>query len=210
MKLLRTVILPVFLLMVTATAAAAQGFRLTPFVGYRLFGSMTDFYGEEISVDDAMSYGFFATFMRSPLSGFEFGFSRQDSEATLSAPFQGRQTVDVKLNQWSLGAHRELPRPASAVAPFAGGYLGLSHLSSSDGDESVTRFMLGVGGGANVMPGAGRIGLRLEARTYITFAGSSGATVGCGTGGCGVGFGSQAFFQMDLLAGLNVALGARR
>ena len=191
-------------------AAYAQGFQLTPFVGYRVFGSLTDYTGTTIEVNDAMSYGGFATFMPQPGLGIEFGFSRQDSEATLSAPFLGVDRFDVKVNQWSLGAHREITRPGSNVRPFAGGFLGVTHMSSSDGDGSATKFMLGGGLGIKVMSTTGRVGLRLDARGYFTFAGGGGASVGCGTGGCSFGFGSQAFFQMDLLGGLVIGLGGRR
>jgi hypothetical protein len=210
MVLVRKAILVIALLLLSAPAVHAQQFQLTPVIGYRFFGSLTDWTGTNISVNDAMSFGGFATFMASPTTGFEFGYVRQDTDATLSRPFNGRERYDVKVDYWSLGSVRQIPRPGSNVTPFVSGFLGLSRMSSSDGDDSINKFLLGGGGGAKISPPSAPVGLRLEARGYFTLAGGGGASVGCGTGGCGFGFSGNAFFQLDLLAGLTINLGGRR
>jgi hypothetical protein len=196
--------------LVPATAQA-QGVQLTPFGGGRFFGGLTDSRGTDVDVDDSFSFGGFLTFMQSPAMGFELGYSRQDSDVTLSRPFDGRQRYDVKVDQWTFGVQRHFPRPRQALTPFAGGLLGLTHMYSSDGDESETKFMLGASGGAKFLRPESLLGLRLEARGYFTFVGGGGAGIGCGFGGCSFGFSSDAFFQLDLVAGviLNFPRGGR-
>jgi hypothetical protein len=189
--------------------AQAQNIQLTPFAGGRFFGSLTDYTGTGIDVDDSWSYGGFLTFMQGPAMGYELGYSRQDSDVTLSRPFEGRSRYDVKVDQWTFGVQRHFPRPGQALTPFGGGLLGLTHMYSSDGDESETKFMLGASGGAKFLRPESLLGLRLEARGYFTFAGGGGAGIGCGFGGCSLGFSSQAFFQMDLIAGVILNFGGR-
>ncbi|HSM06572.1 MAG TPA: hypothetical protein VK858_18255, partial [Longimicrobiales bacterium] len=121
-----------FLALGSAAPVVAQNVQLTPFVGGRFFGGLTDYYGNSIDVDDAMSFGGFLTFMQTPAMGFEFGYSRQDTDATLSQPFQGRERVDVSVDQWTLGVQRHFPRPNQALTPFGGGLVGLTHLSAPD------------------------------------------------------------------------------
>lgn len=188
---------------------AAQGFQVTPFAGGRFFGGLSDYTGASIDVNDSWSYGGFLTFMQTPAMGFELGYSRQDSDALLSRPFQGRERYDIKVDQWTFGVQRHFPRPRQALTPFGGGLLGLTHMYSSDGDESETKFMLGASGGAKFLPPESLLGLRLEARGYFTFAGGGGAGIGCGFGGCSVGFSSDAFFQLDLVAGVILNFGGR-
>ena len=196
-------------LAVAATSVQAQSIQLTPVVGYRFFGSLQDWTGSKIDVADAMSWGGFVTFMPDRVTGYEFGFSRQDTDARLSVPFAGIESFDVKVDYWSLGGTRHFPRPGSSVVPFANGLLGMGRMSSSDGDDSLTKFMLGAGGGIKFLPPDAALGLRFEARGNFTFAGSGGASVGCGTGGCAFGFGGQAFFQLDLQAGIILRMGDR-
>jgi len=181
--------------------------ELTPFVGWRAFGELTDYTGSHIEADDAMSFGGLLTFAPRPDYGVEFGFSRQDTRVLLSQPFLGVDRFDVNIDQWTLGGRRTLVRPGSNVLPFGSGFVGLSSMSSSDGDNSITKFMIGGGLGARLMAPSRRFGARLEARAYLTFAGGSSATVGCGTGGCAFGYAGQAFFQMDFMGGLTVGLG---
>lgn len=205
---------PVLLILMTVlclapTPVQAQGFQVTPFGGGRFFGGLTDSRGRNVDVDDSWSFGGFLTFMQGPAIGYELGYSRQDSDVTLSQPFEGRQRYDVKVDQWTFGVQRHFPRPGQALTPFGGGLLGLTHMYSSDGDESETKFMLGASGGAKFLQPQAPLGLRLEARGYFTFAGGGGAGIGCGIGGCSFGFSSQAFFQLDLVAGVILNFGGR-
>ena len=206
---------PAFFALVTAQLclaipAAAQQVEITPFVGWRAFGELQDYTGAQVDAEDAMSFGGMLTFTPRPDIGVEFGFSRQDTQVLLSAPFLGIDRFDVNIDQWTLGGRRTIIRPNSNVLPFGSGFLGLSSMSSSDGDESITKFMLGLGLGARVMNPTRRFGLRLETRAYFAFAGDGGASVGCGTGGCAFGYWGQSFFQMDFLGGITVGLGEQR
>jgi len=194
-------------LLCLASPAAAQQLELTPFVGWRAFGELTDYYGSHIEADDAMSFGGLLTFAPTPDYGIEFGFSRQETHVVLSQPFLGLDRFDVNIDQWTLGGRRTIVRPGSNVLPFGTGFVGLSSMASSDGDDSITKFMIGGGLGTRLMAPSGRFGARLEARAYLTFAGGSSATVGCGTGGCGFGYAGQAFFQMDFMGGVTIGLG---
>ena len=196
----------------TSTAnAGAQQVAVTPFVGYRVFGSLTDFTGATADVDAALSYGGMLTYFLQPNTGIEFAYSHQDTDVTLTQPFGGRSRADLKLDEWMIGGHRELVRPYSKVRPYVGAFLGLTRAYSSDGDGSDTRFMVGPDGGVRFSFGeGGRVGANLGARGYFTFAGDGSGSIFCGVGGCAVGFGSSVFFQMDLIAGLSVALGGGR
>lgn len=190
------------MLCVAPTAVEAQAFQITPFAGGRFFGGLTDYTGTSIDVDDSFSFGGFLTFMQGQDIGYELGYSRQDSDLRLSRPFGGRERYDVKVDHWTFGVQRHFPRPGQAVTPFGGGLLGLTHMYSSDGNESETKFMLGASGGAKLLRPQAPLGLRVEARGYFTFAGGGGAGIGCGPGGCSFGFSGDAFFQLDLIAGV--------
>ncbi|MEJ2539947.1 MAG: hypothetical protein P8188_08260 [Gemmatimonadota bacterium] len=205
-------VVAVLLTVIPAVPVHAQGVQITPFAGGRFFGGLRDYTGASIDVDASVSFGGFLTFMQSPDMGFELGYSRQDSDLNLSVPFEGRERFDVKVDQWAFGVQRHFPRTGEALTPFAGGLVGLTHMSSSDGDESQTKFMLGASGGAKFLRPQSLLGLRLEGRGYFTFAGGGGAGIGCGFGGCSFGFSSDAFFQLDLIAGviLNFGRGSRR
>ena len=189
-------------LCVAPAPSQAQSIQLTPFAGGRFFGGLTDYTGTSVDVDDAFSFGGFVTLMQNPAIGFELGYSRQDTDLRYSRPFEGQERFDVKVVQWTFGVQRHLPRPGQAITPFGSGLIGLTHFSSSDSRQSETKFMLGASGGAKFLRPESLLGLRVEARGYFTFAGGGGAAIGCGIGGCGFGFSSDAFFQLDLLAGV--------
>ena len=134
---------------------------------------------------------------------------RQDSDVSFTVPFGDRTEGDVKIDQWTLGAHRELPSWGSSTIPFGGAFVGLTRGTSSDGDGSSSRFTLGFQGGVNALPENRPLGLRFESRAYFTLAGQGGAGIGCGVGGCSYGFGSRAFVQVDFLVGIVFAFGDR-
>lgn len=180
----------------------AQSIQLTPFGGGRFFGGLTDYTGTSVDVDDAFSFGGFVTLMQGRELGYELGYSRQDTDLRFSRPFEGQERFDVKVDQWTFAVQRHFPRPGQALTPFGSGLIGLTHFSSADSDQSETKFMLGASGGAKFLRPESLLGLRLEARGYFSFVGGGGAGVGCGIGGCSFGFSSDAFFQLDLVAGI--------
>jgi opacity protein-like surface antigen len=198
-----TITLTLVAAMSLSPAAFAQGFEITPFLGYRLGGSLTDYYsGSSYSLDDSESYGVFVNIDLDPFGEYqlELAWSRQDTTLDISG-FPGNRS-DVTVDYFQVGGLRFFSDD-DTIRPYLVGSLGATHLSPDDSAiGSTTRFSLGLGGGIKIMPSE-HIGLRLEARGLATFV-SSYAAVGCGYPGCGVSWGGSVFWQGDFTAGLVV------
>ena len=83
---------------------------------------------------------------------------------------------------------------------FIGGLFGLSRYAAAD--EVDIRLTIGLSAGAKFFANR-RIGLRIDARGYMTIVSLSGAAV-C-SGGCVVALNVNPAFQADLTAGLIIA-----
>jgi len=127
-------------------------------------------------------------------------FSRESTELALGGgAFEPSGRVRVEVDHLQVGGVHDFS--AGRARPFLAGLVGLTRYAAPDGAE--VRFSAGVGTGAKFFA-TSHIGLRLDARVYITVLGIGGAGV-CGGNGCAIAFRVSPAFQGDLTAGLIVA-----
>jgi hypothetical protein len=185
-------------------AVQAQTIEITPFGGYRVGGSIAEVEGLVVADDDGgPSAGVVVDVLfGSPTDGLkvEGVFSRERAKLKLG----GRSVFDpptyawVTVDQILVGGVQELAD--GRARPFLSGLLGLTRYAAP-GDTEV-RFAVGLGAGAK-FSATRHIGLRLDARGYMTIVSASGSTV-C-AGGCAILFSVNPVFQGDFTAGLIVA-----
>jgi hypothetical protein len=113
--------------------------------------------------------------------------------------FESPTIVRVEVDQIQLGGIQEFGQ--TRVRPFLSGLLGLTRYAAP-GDTEV-RFSVGAGGGVKLFA-TRHLGLRLDARTYVTFVDVNSSGV-CGGYGCLIGFNVSPIWQGDFTAGLIVA-----
>jgi hypothetical protein len=184
--------------------ALAQSVEITPFGGYRVGGSIGEVGGRPVEDDDGgPSAGVIVDVVfGSPIDGLkvEGVFSREEAQLRVNAGLLDPPTyVRVEVDQIQVGGIQELRD--GRVRPFLAGLLGLTRYEVP-GDTEV-RFSIGAGAGAKFFA-TRNIGLRLDARGYMTVVSVGGAGV-CGGFGCAIGFSVSPAFQGDFTAGLIVA-----
>jgi hypothetical protein len=127
-------------------------------------------------------------------------FSRERTTLEVAhGAFDPVTSVRVEVDQLLVGGVQDFDY--GRVRPFLSGLLGITRYGVS-GDNEV-RFTVGVGAGAKFFA-TRNIGLRLDARGYMTIVDLGGAGV-CGGFGCAIAFNVSPVFQGDFTAGLIVA-----
>jgi hypothetical protein len=187
------------------TPAFAGPIELSPMIGYRLGGGVTDFAtGIEFDIKDNWSYGGTIDFNMPGGRFAEVLYSHQPTELKARSPYSGVfESADIDVDYWQLGVGQS-SHANEKVAAYGIGTLGLTHFSAFD--DGTDKFSIGFGGGAKFLPQK-RVGLRLDARGYLSFVGESTAFVGVGPGGGTVTFSSNTLFQADLTAALTFRFG---
>lgn len=185
--------------------AAAQEISLTPFAGFRLGGSMTDYYsGAEYDVSDDWTFGGIVDIGIPGGRAIELLYSHQGTQLTAEGGYTPTfNAVDLDVDLWQVGVMQDTPI-SPTVTGYGVGTLGATSFSLPD--DSSTRFSLGFGGGVKIFP-TKNVGLRLDGRGYITFVDSDAAYVGSGGGGLTVAFAGDALFQAEFLAGVTFRFG---
>ena len=192
-------------LLTVSADAAAQTVEVTPFVGYRVGGGFFSVAAGRVVDDDAApSVGLLVNVgvgMATPGLKLEGLFSREEMRVEVRpySLFESSTIVRVEVDQIQLGGIQEFGQ--TRVRPFVSGLLGLTRYAAA-GDTEV-RFSVGAGGGVKLFA-TRNIGLRLDARTYVTFVDVDGAWV-CGGNRCLIGFDVSPIWQGDFTAGLIVA-----
>lgn len=184
--------------------ARAQTVEITPFGGYRVGGSIGEVGGRPVEDDDGgPSAGVIVDVaFGSPTAGLKVEglFSREEAQLRVYNGLLDPAThVRVEVDQIQVGGIQELRD--GRVRPFLAGLLGLTRYAVA-GDTEV-RFSVGMGAGAKFFA-TRNIGVRLDARGYMTIVGLGGAGV-CGGYGCAIAFNVSPAFQGDFTAGLIVA-----
>lgn len=182
----------------------AQRVEITPFGGYRVGASIGEVGGRPVTDDDGgPSVGIVVDVVFGALTDglkVEGVFSRQTADLRVRASLlDPPDSVRVEVDQILVGGVRDLSD--DRVRPFLSGLLGITRYAVP-GDTEV-RFAVGVGTGLKVYA-TRHIGLRLDARGYMTVTGLNGAGV-CGGYGCAIAFNVSPAFQGDFTAGLLVA-----
>lgn len=193
------------LLLVGPAATHAQELSITPIGGFRVGGGMREYYtGSQLDIKDNWTYGAIVDIGIPGDRAIELLYSYQGTDLTAKGGTIGPRSTDINVHVWQAGLMQE-----KMISPNLNGYgvgsLGLTHFSL-DGDSS-TRFAVGFGGGLKVFPER-RVGLRLDARGYVTFVSTSGFYVGGGSGGLTASFSSDALFQAEFLGGVTLRFGS--
>ena len=186
--------------------ATAQNVEIVPFGGYRLGTSGAGGSARTPVVYDnngGVSFGALVDIPYGPPKDglkFEALFSREQSfirvrpGTALDPPVE----VDVTVDHYMLGGVQELDETPGKA--FIGGLFGLSRFAGPD--EIDVRFTIGLSGGAKFFANR-HVGLRIDARGYMTIVSLSGAAA-C-SGGCVATFSINPAFQADFTAGVIVA-----
>lgn len=185
-------------------AARAQTVEISPFGGYRVGGSFAEVDGRTVVDDDGgPSVGVVVDVaFGSRLDGLKLEgvFSRERADLrVLGGPLDPPGRVRVEVDHIQVGGVQELA--GGRLRPFLAGLLGLTRYAVP-GDTEV-RFGIGVGAGAKFFA-TRNVGLRLDARGYLTIVDAGGGGV-CGGFGCAVSYRANPAFQADLTAGFIIA-----
>jgi hypothetical protein len=184
--------------------AHAQRVEITPFGGYRVGGSIAEVSSAEVVDDDGgPSLGVIVDIVFGGLSDglkVEGVFSRERTDlAVRTGIFDPPGSVHVEVDQILVGGIQDLTD--GRVRPFLSGLFGITRYAAA-GDNEV-RFAVGVGTGLKLYA-TRNIGLRLDARGYMTVIDLGGSGI-CGGIGCAIRFNVSPAFQGDFTAGLLVA-----
>lgn len=184
--------------------SGAQTVEVAPFGGYRVGGGFFDVpRGRVVDDDGAPSAGVLVNAdvgLATPGLKLEGLFSREQVRVEIrpDSLFESPTIVRVEVDQIQLGGIQEFGQ--TRIRPFLSGLLGLTRYAAP-GDTDV-RFSVGAGGGVKLFA-TRHLGIRLDARTYVTFVDVNSAGV-CGGSGCLIGFNVSPIWQGDFTAGLIV------
>jgi hypothetical protein len=186
----------------------AQGVEITPLYGYR-FGN--DFFEllsrRPLDIDGAPSVGVAVDVPTSEGFQIEGLFTHQHATALVPVfPSGAPVNWQFDVDHWQGGGLQEYDIGRPKVRPFLTGTLGLTRYAGNGHDE--VRFTLAAGGGVKLFPSR-HVGLRLDARTFMTFADADVTLFSCSTigpiaGTCLVGFNANLVWQVEFTAGLVV------
>jgi opacity protein-like surface antigen len=194
------------LALAVATVASAQQAELTPHIGYKFGGGLSDYYtSRDYDFDDSESYGVTFNYTLGLMGDtqLELSWSRQDTAMEVTG-FE-RDTFDLTIDYWQAGGLKQWNED-EPLRPFVVGSIGAAHFSPDQADlSSATRFAFALGGGVKILPGE-HIGIRLQGKLYGTYASGGGGVI-CGGGGCSFGFGGNVMWQAEFSAGLIIAFG---
>ena len=192
------------MLLAAATTAAAQNIEVVPFGGYRVGGSGaggSPFLPVVYDAGGGVSVGALVDVTYGPPQDglkFEALFSHERSWIEVQGPsiIDPKVRVDVTVDHLMVGGVQELDTAPGRA--FIGGLVGLSRFASPH--EMDIRFTIGLSAGAKFFANR-HIGLRLDARGYMTIVSLTGTAAVC-SGGCVVAFNINPAFQADFTAGL--------
>jgi hypothetical protein len=198
--------LVITLVVAVAATAAAQSIEVVPFGGYRIGGSGaagSPYLPVVYDAGGGVSFGAIVDVPYGPPRDglkFEALFSHERSwiEVQGLSLFDPKTRVDVTVDHLMVGGVQELDdAPGHA---FIGGLFGLSRYAAPDAVD--VRVTIGLSAGAKFFANR-HVGLRIDARGYMTIVSISGAAV-C-SGGCVVALNVNPAFQADFTAGMIIA-----
>ena len=158
--------------LLVASHAAAQSVEVAPFGGYRLGWAVSDVGGAPVVDDDGgVSFGIVANIpIGPPADGLKFEalFSRAQARVTIQPTFfSPRVTANVEVDHMLIGVQQELDN--SRARAFISGLAGVTRYAA--GGDTELRSAVGLGAGTKLFA-TRHLGLRLEARGYMTIVGS--------------------------------------
>lgn len=155
-----------------AAAQPAQGqprehnFEITPFAGYMAGGRFKDPLDDsDRDIESDRDYGLFLNMNAGdPDRQYELLYSRQGTS------IEGATPLDLTVQYLQIGGIVSFT-DVQPVVPFFGITVGATRFSPDDAFDDATRFSFTVGGGVKV-PITEHIGLRLDARAFVTIMNS--------------------------------------
>jgi len=194
-------LLTYLLLLLVPISTLAEGFQITPFLGYRIGGDFEDGgTGVELSLAEEETYGIILNKDIGPGKQYEFFYSFQPSRLTAGGIVTPGVLADVDVEYFHIGGRNYWDK--GAVRTFVVGSVGATHFDPNAPNlGSETRFSIGLGGGVE-LGGESRIGFRLEGRGFATFLDSEGAVFCDSSGGCVVLVASDLLWQFEVGAGV--------
>jgi len=191
------------LVMAPSSARAGDKFQLTPFLGFQFGGGVEDLSdGTDFDVDPSASYGlvFDKRLEKNKEATLEFVWNRQDTRIDVESQ-AGR--FPLTIDYLHLGATYSPSGSDGFVVVTAGA----TYFDPGGGYGSETKFSVAAGGGIRKMFND-RLGLRVEGRAYLTFAGGSSSIFcsgGGGGGNCLFAFSGDVVVQTEIDVGMIVA-----
>lgn len=154
--------------------SAAEGeraynrFEITPFGGYLSGGEFEEpADGSDLDVDDSFGYGLFFNIADEYWRHYEFFYADFDTEVKGAAPF------DFKVQYLQIGGTVSHPDARYAI-PYFGLSVGAARFSpDAPGLNNETEFAFSVGGGLRI-PITDHVGVRFDARAFVTVLDSAG------------------------------------
>lgn len=196
------------LCLLPAAAALAQEngprIELTPFAAVAAGGGFEDMTsGESLDLRDDTAFGLILNLRHSPVTQWEFLYSRQATEARYTGNQAGTAPFEVDVHYLHAGGtyrgNGEYARPF--LAATVGATLFEPRLSAVDGE---TFFSFSIGAGFQFRPND-KIGARLEARAFGTALASE-SDLFCQTGPdknvCAIHADATVLWQFEALAGV--------
>jgi hypothetical protein len=194
----RTLIATLALAVCSTPAVGAQTIEISPFVGVRGGGSVTDVTAISYELDATASYGLGVEVALKPEAHIQLLWSHQPTGVDRFS-FDDDGRVDLDVDYFHIGT-TYIWDPLGSTRPFLGMTVGATRVASPDEGSSSTHFSFSIGGGVKLMLN-NTVGFRLDGRLYGTWGGSGSFAVGC-SGGCIVGFSGDFLWQAEATAGL--------
>jgi opacity protein-like surface antigen len=193
--------------LLAAAPARAEGFELTPVLGYRIGGEFeVEDSSEKLELDPAATFGFIFGFPLDDQSIIEVDLAHQETTLTRGSQFASEPLFDLGVTTIQAGGRYQSDH--DKVKGFVSGGLGFSYFKPSgdlDGQplNDEWAWVLSLGGGA-IIPVSEKLAVRLEGRAIGTFLfDSSGAF--CSQGLCVVSVDGSGFVQAEFRVGLAIS-----
>jgi opacity protein-like surface antigen len=199
--LLATVFILAFSLILAPPDAVAEGFQITPFLGYRMGGQFEEAgTGVELDIAEEESYGIVIDMDVSPGKQYEFLYSYQSSRLTSGGTVDPNALTDMDVEYFHIGGRNYWDHGAART--FLVGSVGATHFDLHVPNLSAeTRFSISAGGGVELAVSE-RVGVRLEGRGFATFFDNEGAFFCDSSSGCVILVSTDVFVQFEVGAGL--------
>jgi opacity protein-like surface antigen len=203
------------IMVLSASAMQAQGFRLNGYALYTFDDRVSSFQSNtqrfDGKINGGLTWGVGAEFMVQPELGVELSYYRMDTKAptNYANPLPKSATFNVDLNWIMLGGVKYL-KANPKVEPYAGLMLGAGIINANNPDNGFSQnhsaFAWGIKGGVNIWASE-RVGLKLQTN-LMSMVQAVGGGLFFGTGGASVGVSAfSTLLQFSLGGGLAIKLG---
>lgn len=191
-----------------AAPAAAQEeqfrFEITPFTAYRIGGNFdekdTD---SRVALNDSGANGFMLGIADNPNGQYELLYGRQSTHAVTQGIYINDPTIEMNVEYFQFGGTYLFE--GDETRPFIALALGMTQFDPELADTGSENFFSASFGGGVQINTRSRIGVRLEARVFMTFVDEDSAifcgSVG-GTGACLIQADAKTLSQWEARAGL--------